>query len=67
MIASKLVPPPVRSTQIVRQQLLDRLDRGAQGSVTVLSASAGFGQDGIVERVGTAALAVHCVGLVGQE
>jgi LuxR family transcriptional regulator, maltose regulon positive regulatory protein len=43
-IVSKLAPPPIRSTQLPRQRLLDRLDHGAQGLLTILSASAGYGK-----------------------
>jgi len=43
-IASKLVPPPIHSTERARKRLLDRLDHGAQGLLTILSASAGYGK-----------------------
>lgn len=47
-VASKLAPPPIRSTQLARPRLLDHLDRGAQGSLTVLSAAAGFGKTALL-------------------
>ena len=44
LLATKLFVPPARAHLVLRQRLLDRLQRGLQGKLTLISAPAGFGK-----------------------
>jgi DNA-binding SARP family transcriptional activator len=44
VIRSKIQPPPLRSTTLTRQRLIDRLDEATQARVTLLVAEAGYGK-----------------------
>ncbi|HUR16864.1 MAG TPA: AAA family ATPase, partial [Candidatus Limnocylindrales bacterium] len=44
VIRSKIQPPPVRSSTLSRQRLLDRLTDAVSGRVTLVTAEAGYGK-----------------------
>lgn len=44
VIRSKIQPPPLRSTTLTRQRLIDRLHEATQSRVTLLVAEAGYGK-----------------------
>jgi LuxR family maltose regulon positive regulatory protein len=44
LLATKLFVPPARANRVVRPRLLDRLQGGLQGKLTLISAPAGFGK-----------------------
>src|SRR5690606_9390038 len=44
LVATKLHPPSARSDLVRRPRLLERLEVGARGKLTLLSAPAGFGK-----------------------
>lgn len=44
LLSTKLHIPPVRSGLVSRTRLLDRMDRGVKGKLTLVSAPAGFGK-----------------------
>ena len=44
LLATKLFVPPARANLVRRQRLFDRLQRGCQGKLTLISAPAGFGK-----------------------
>ncbi|KXK62488.1 hypothetical protein AWW66_07985 [Micromonospora rosaria] len=44
LLASRLTPPPPPAPLLVRPRLLARLDEGSTGTVTLVSAPAGFGK-----------------------
>jgi LuxR family maltose regulon positive regulatory protein len=44
LLATKLFVPPARATLVARPRLLDRLQHGLQGKLTLISAPAGFGK-----------------------
>jgi len=44
VLTTKLTPPPVPSGRTPRRRLLTRLDRGAEGRLTLVSAPAGYGK-----------------------
>src|SRR3712207_3260411 len=44
LLATKLFVPPARAHLVPRPRLLDRLQRGLQGKLTLISAPAGFGK-----------------------
>lgn len=44
LVATKLHPPQLRSQLVSRPQLLRRLQQGAEGALTLVSAPAGFGK-----------------------
>ncbi|OKP83868.1 LuxR C-terminal-related transcriptional regulator [Paenibacillus sp. P32E] len=48
LVSTKLYIPPARSKIVVRPRLLERLNEGLQGKLTVLSASAGYGKTTLV-------------------
>lgn len=48
ILATKLYIPPPRLTLIQRSRLLDRLNAGLQGKLTLISAPAGFGKTTLV-------------------
>ncbi|MGN7760548.1 LuxR C-terminal-related transcriptional regulator [Paenibacillus sp. 22594] len=48
IVSTKLYIPPARSKIVVRPRLLERLNEGLQGKLTVLSASAGYGKTTLV-------------------
>jgi LuxR family maltose regulon positive regulatory protein len=44
LLATKLFVPPARAHLVLRPRLLDRLEQGLQGKLTLISAPAGFGK-----------------------
>ena len=48
LLATKLFVPPARANLVPRQRLLDHLQRGVQGKLTLISAPAGFGKSTLV-------------------
>ena len=44
LLATKLYPPPPRPLAVPRPQLLERLNAGLHGRLTLISAPAGFGK-----------------------
>ncbi|OKP86062.1 transcriptional regulator [Paenibacillus helianthi] len=48
LVSTKLYIPPARSKIVVRPRLLEQLNKGLQGKLTVLSASAGYGKTTLV-------------------
>ena len=44
LLATKLFVPPTRANLVLRQRLLDRLQRGVQDKLTLICAPAGFGK-----------------------
>jgi LuxR family maltose regulon positive regulatory protein len=48
LLATKLTPPPLPPAFVDRQRLLDRLDEGARGEVTLLCAGPGSGKTSLV-------------------
>ena len=48
LLATKLFVPPARANLVPRQRLLDHLQRGIQGKLTLISAPAGFGKSTLV-------------------
>lgn len=48
ILATKLFAPPPRADLVARPRLLERLDEGAGGRVTLLAAPAGFGKTTVV-------------------
>src|SRR5262249_47522219 len=48
LLRTKLAPPHLRASIIVREQLLARLDDGFERKLTLLSAPAGFGKTTLV-------------------
>ncbi|MDQ5854373.1 MAG: hypothetical protein M3380_20345, partial [Chloroflexota bacterium] len=48
LLATKLFVPPARANLVLRQRLFDRLQRGLQGKLTLISAPAGFGKTTLV-------------------
>ncbi|MDQ5851147.1 MAG: LuxR family transcriptional regulator, partial [Chloroflexota bacterium] len=44
LLATKLFVPPARAKLVARPRLLDRLQHGVQGKLTLISAPAGFGK-----------------------
>ncbi|KWX77139.1 LuxR C-terminal-related transcriptional regulator [Paenibacillus jilunlii] len=44
IVDAKLYIPPARSKAVVRPRLLERLNEGLQGKLTILSAAAGYGK-----------------------
>src|SRR5919202_900773 len=50
VLATKLFAPPARANLVLRQRLFDRLQRGLQGKLTLISAPAGFGKTTLVSE-----------------
>jgi LuxR family transcriptional regulator, maltose regulon positive regulatory protein len=48
MLATKLFIPPTRPDVIIRARLIERLNRGLHGKLTLISAPAGFGKTTLV-------------------
>jgi LuxR family maltose regulon positive regulatory protein len=48
LLTTKLYVPPVRPELVPRPRLVDRLDAGADGKLTLVSAAAGFGKTTLV-------------------
>jgi len=48
LLATRLLVPPTTSSLVCRQRLLDLLDSGARGRLTLLSAPAGFGKTALL-------------------
>ena len=49
-LAAKLARPQPPPFLVVRRRLMNRLDEGAQGEVTLLTAGPGSGKTALVER-----------------
>src|SRR5919199_4140984 len=47
-LATKLYLPPARQTLVERPRLLERLNEGLKGRLTLISAPAGFGKTSLV-------------------
>jgi LuxR family transcriptional regulator, maltose regulon positive regulatory protein len=47
-LATKLYLPPVRQTLVARPQLLEKLNEGLKGKLTIISAPPGFGKTSLV-------------------
>ena len=50
LLLTKLYVPPCRPGIVARSRLLEELDRGAQGRLTLVSAPAGFGKTTLVSE-----------------
>ena len=50
ILATKLYVPPPRSRVVLRSRLIDRLNEGLQGKLTLISAPAGFGKTTLVSE-----------------
>jgi LuxR family maltose regulon positive regulatory protein len=50
ILATKLYIPPPRSKIVFRPRLIDRLNRGLSGTLTLISAPAGFGKTTLVSE-----------------
>ncbi len=50
ILATKLAIPPSRPSVVVRPRLIDRLDEGVRGRLTLVSAPAGFGKTTIISE-----------------
>ena len=50
ILATKLYIPPLRPNLVLRPRLLDRLNAGLHGKLTVISAPAGFGKTTLVSE-----------------
>ena len=48
LLATKLYIPPVRSERVPRPRLIERLDTGLRGKLTLVSAPAGYGKTTLV-------------------
>lgn len=63
ILATKLYIPPPRSKAVHRHRLIERLDEGLRGKLTLISAPAGFGKTTLVSEW----LATSERGLLGQK
>lgn len=50
LLRTKLAPPHLRASIVVREQLLAQLDDGSERKLTLLSAPAGFGKTTLVNE-----------------